>query len=146
MKLKFRTSKVYNKRLYPDLTEENFELIQLNAKNFLKRYSKEIEKIVRLLPKVTGRKWPEIEGKEIEVYFVYWNITPFSHPLTLNVKKELLNMLVCLTHELGHHLFKYSCVSKGEHKLINDWTEEIFKKLKIDTGDRIEKLREISER
>jgi len=141
MKLKFMVVDVYNTILNKSSIEYNLEeyLEETNkiGKIFLSKYSKEINKIVKLLPKITRKRWPKCLGNEIEVYFVKYKGPSFAYPLTLKVRGDLLFMLVILTHELGHRFFD----GYGSEKDINDLTEKVFEKLKINTKKQIALIR-----
>jgi len=139
MKLKFRAMSVYMKHLNREISQRQIEDVRKTGKLFLMKYSDEIDRIIRLLPETTGKSWPKEDGNEIEVYFVEWKGSSFSHPLTLKVRKDLLLMLVILTHELGHHLIPMK--AEESHEEINRAVEKVFKKLNIDAKEQIAVMR-----
>ena len=144
MKLKFRVSPIYIKQLNKEITNQGVQRVKKISKQFLIKYIEEIDKIVKMLPKITGKKWPVENGNEIEVYFVDWKGPSFSHPVTLKIREDLLLMLAVLTHELGHHLV--SLKTKEGQKRINDIVKKTFEKLKINAEKQIELIRKWSEK
>jgi len=141
MKLNFFYSFVYfsqlnkfkkAKRLWPEVKEI--------GKQFENKYQSEINQLLGIIPKVTGKPW---HNKTITVYITDWPGPSFSHPLTLKVNSDLLLMLVILTHEFLHDFYlkdKKTLGIQEVEKQINQKVEEIFKLLKINADKQIQTL------
>ncbi|MFA6416046.1 MAG: hypothetical protein WCW56_00990 [Candidatus Paceibacterota bacterium] len=138
MKLEYIYSKVYFRNLNKhSSTNRTWEEVKNIGKNFEKKYTEEINRIIKIIPKITGKPWRE---KQTKVYFIDWLGPSFSHPLTLKVRDDLLLMLVILTHELLHDFYlQDKDIEKVEIK-INKQVEKVFEELKIDAGDQINTL------
>ncbi|OYT32332.1 hypothetical protein DRJ22_00790 [Candidatus Woesearchaeota archaeon] len=119
--------------------KRNWKEVKKIGKKFEKKYKKEINKITRLIPKIVRKPWRK---KEINVYIVDWAGPSFSHPLTLKVRKDLLLMLVILTHELLHHFYtkKFYLDEEGNETKINKKVKEVFEKLKLDVKKQLKTL------
>lgn len=138
MKLNFIYSKVYFKNLNRhNPVERTWEEVIKIGKEFEEKYKKEIDEIIKIIPKIVGKPWKE---KTKDVYIVDWLGPSFSRPLTLKVRKSLLLMLVILTHELLHNFYlNESDVQKVEKK-INHQTEKIFEGLNINAEKQMKVL------
>ena len=134
---------IYMKQLNREISRKQIEDARKIGKLFLMKYQDEIDRIVEMLPKIATKPWPKEDGNEIEVYFVDWKGSSFSHPLTLKVRDDLLLMLVVLVHELGHHIIPKE---EGYHEKINNIMEKIFRKLKIDAKKQIALIKEKTEK
>ena len=142
MRLNFVFSKIYNEMLNKfNPSEDSWEKIKHRGELFVQEYEKKCSEIVELIPKITNRQWNKLE---LDVYFVSWNGPNFSKPLTLRVRKDMLLMLVVLTHELIHNIMPEKKSSIELENEINDYVEEIFKQLKIDIAAQIKIVRESS--
>lgn len=142
MRLKFEYSKVYfdclNRHKRVNRTWE--DVVKL-GRMFEQKYSKEIKKIIELIPKVLNQEWEE---ETIVVYIVDWPGPSFSHPLTLKVREDLLLMLTILTHELIHHFRLNKPRGVEREKEINDYTKKIFDEIGINVDEQIKLMREFS--
>jgi|SRR3989344_6189674 len=142
MRLNFVFSEIYNGALNKfDPSEDSWNKIRSRGKLFVEEYEKTYNKILRIIPKITGRRWNKIE---LDVYFVSWKGPNFSRPLTLRVRKDMLLMLVVLTHELIHNIMPERGPSMELENEINDYVEKIFKELKIEISEQIQRVRKSS--
>ena len=141
MKLNFVFSSIYNKNLNRfNPSPDTWEKVKNRGELFVKEYESLSNEIVNLIPKITKREWI---GNEINVYFVSWNGPNFSKPLTLRVRKDMVMMLMVLTHELIHNIMPEKDSSLELENEINDYVEEIFKELKIDISEQMKIVRKI---
>lgn len=144
MRLNFVFSKVYNENLNKfNPSETTWDIIKYRGEKFVEVYEKKCIEILDIIPRITNRYWNKLE---LDVYFVSWNGPNFSTPLTLRVRKDMLLMLVVLTHELLHNIIKDKEAGIELENEINDYVEEIFKELKIDISDQIKIARKSSKK
>lgn len=140
MRLEFIYSRVYFRHLnqYKKVSK-NWDEVKEIGKRFERKYKSEINKIIKIIPKIVGKPWRK---KEIEVYIVDWNGPSFSHPLTLKVRKDLLLMLVILTHELLHQFYTkdFYLDEKGNETKINEDVKKVFESLGLNAKEQLETL------
>jgi len=119
---------IYNRELNRDKTakfvKDNFEKLEIKCKEFEKSYSKNIKKILELIPKYTNKSWKK---EYIPIYIVFRDESSFHSPLTLKYHKDVKKMLFVLIHELIHinieeHGFK-------AEKEINKYANKILETL-----------------
>ena len=138
MRLKFNYWNVYFRKLNRHKkVNRNWDEVKRLGKEFESKYKLEINKILKIIPKVVGKPWNE---KIIDVYMVDWDGPSFSHPLTLKVREDLLLMLVILTHELLHHFYieSFSQDMMGGEEKINKDVEKVFNKLGLNIEKQLE--------
>jgi hypothetical protein len=118
MKIKFFYSQVYFRHLNQNkTTKRSWEEVKKIGKTFEKKYTKEIENLLKIIPQEVGKPW---QSKEITVYPIDWSGPSFSNPLTLKVRDDLKLMLVILIHELLHDFFLQEKILKElKKKLIS---------------------------
>ena len=139
MELNFIFSKIYTKNLNRfNPSEDSWDKITYRGEEFVKEYEKEFIEILNLILRITNRHWNQLE---LKVYFVSWKGPSFSNPLTLRVRKDMLLMLVVLTHELIHNIMSEKESSIQLENEINDYVEDIFTELKIDISDQMKIVR-----
>lgn len=143
MELEFVYSEVYFRNLnkYRSISR-NWKQVKELGKKFEKKYQPEINQIVRIIPKITGKPW---RRKIIEVYPVDWDGTSFSQPLTLKVRDNLLLMLVILTHELLHDFYRDEIDIEKAEERINEDVKSVFEKLELDAEKQLEALHRFHE-
>src|SRR3989344_7729180 len=142
MRLNFVFSEIYNAALNKfDPSDDSWDKIKHRGERFVEVYEKKCAEIVSLIPRITNRRWNK---SEVDIYFVSWKGPNFSRPLTLRVRKDMLLMLVVLTHELIHNIVSEKEPSIELENEINDYVEKIFKELKIEISEQIQRVRKSS--
>lgn len=138
MKLEFFYSEVYFRHLNKQNTaKRTWNEVKSLGKQFENKYESEISKIIKLIPDIVGKHWRK---QVTEVYVVDWNGPSFSHPLTLNVREDLLLMLVTLTHELLHDFYLNETDIEKVELTINNNVKEVFDELNIDVSEQLKIL------
>ncbi|MCD6464279.1 hypothetical protein J7L02_02020 [Candidatus Woesearchaeota archaeon] len=149
--LKIKYSWIYNKQFYLDLSIEEFNNKIWNrvlaiGKRFEKLYNKYIDRIVELIPKYSGFDWGECCETFIPIYLVKKPGPSFSDPLTLKVRSDLKLMLVILTHELCHKNMEGVIDDPLlRENVMNLTTKFVFKDLKLNVENQLEKLFQFTE-
>lgn len=95
----------------------------MNARN-LKNYTKNISKILKLIPKHTKKEW---EKEHIPIYIVFRDSYSFHSPLTLKYHKDTIHMFFVLVHELIHNNIEEH--GFNAEKKINEIAEKILANL-----------------
>ncbi len=140
MELKFVYSRVYFRHLTKyKKANKDWKEVRKIGKEFEEKYKSEINKIIKIIPKIVRKPWRK---KEIDVYIVDWVGPSFSHPLTLKVREDLLLMLVILTHELLHQFYMedFYLDEEGNEAKINEDVKEVFEKLGLDVKKQLKIL------
>jgi len=136
MKVKFIYSQVYFRHLnkFRKVERSWKEVVEI-GRRFEKKYQPEINKVIDIIPELVKKPWRK---QVAEVFLVDWCGPSFSHPLTLKVRRDLLLMLVILTHELLHdfYLGVDEDIEVVEEE-INQNVEEVFDRLGIDVKDQL---------
>lgn len=106
-----KTEIVYSRpyiRLINDVSEltalDLYKRTRTIGVKFEKVFNKYINKIIKVIPQITGYKWQQ---RYVPIYLVDFterkkNQYSMSRPLTLFIKEDILLMLVVLIHELIH--------------------------------------------
>ncbi|NOY89234.1 MAG: hypothetical protein GXO93_07600 [FCB group bacterium] len=144
MEVEFFYSAVYFRSLNKyKSTKRTWDEVKKIGKRFEKKYGSEISQIVKIIPKVIGKPW---RRKIIEVYIIDWIGPSFSHPLTLKVRKDMLLMLVILTHEFLHDFYLGEANIEEVEETINKNVAQVFKRLNIDATRQLKVLQDFHEK
>lgn len=141
VKLSFIFSEIYHNNLNRfSEAKPDWRKVKAHGELFVKKYANLFPRILDKIQKVTGRLY----AGEIKVYIVEWKGPSFSNPLTLKTWRDTDLMLVTLTHELLHIIFKEEGPSPELEKKINNLVSQIFEELGINYKDQIEIMTKFS--
>jgi hypothetical protein len=133
----------YAKRLYngKEGFEDAWNKLILQGGKFEELYEECINKILEVIPKITGYEWQEYADKFIPIYLVVDGAS-FSPPFTLKLEDELGETFVSLIYQLVHcnMFFGFSSLNLKDDiyiKTVSAVAEEIGIDLKEEISDYI---------
>lgn len=101
--IEFRKSWVYDsmwkrpKRLQQPPSKKDWNTRERKLRQL---WSKHVQPILRALSSVTGLTWRE----ERIIVYLTWGVRPFSDPVTISLRSDVVSVFETLTHELIHRI------------------------------------------
>ncbi len=142
MKTQLKYSWIYNNQFDKEFSYKDLAILMTKTRQFITLFDKNINKILELIPKFTGYKWPE--NDLIKFYIVNEKGHSFSDPLTLKYYENNKLMFVILIHELAHYNINYFIKDSSEREQVMDLIAYyVCKELKIDIKKELEFLESI---